>query len=288
MQARSEIAPRAKPAWKQVGGKTQLLPELREFLPASWHKYHEVFAGGAALFFDLRAQRGDFPATLCDKNEYFVVTYRALRDQIDIVLDFLHGHERNYLSANPEGRLRYYLSLREAMGTPGNMGPDANEAARFLAVNRTCFNGLFRVNKSGKFNVPMGRYKNPTLCDEANLRACSIALQNTEIVHGDFIDVMTRARAGDLVYADPPYVPVSSTSDFTSYTQDGFTLEDQKRLRDAAFLLKQRGVHVVLSNADVPVVRYLYKDFTIRQVMAKRNINSDPDKRGSVAEVIIT
>ena len=156
-----------------------------------------------------------------------------------------------------------------------------------IFTNKTGYNGLFRVNGKGKFNVPHGRHTNPKISDDDNLRACSKALQGVLVLTGDFLDYAMSAQRGDFVYFDPPYVPVTATSDFTSYTKDKFGPAEQERLRDAAWLLKQRGVHVVLSNADAPLVRQLYKDFTIHSVLAKRNINSDGAKRGKVAEVII-
>jgi DNA adenine methylase len=155
-------------------------------------------------------------------------------------------------------------------------------------LNKCGFNGLYRVNKAGKFNVPFGRYTNPTICDADGLRACAAALHKTKLVIGDFEKTVKSAERGDLVYFDPPYVPVSATADFTGYTAGGFGFAEQERLRDCAAALKKRGVHVILSNADVPIVRKLYKGFAIRAVSARRNINSAGGKRGAVGEVIIT
>ena len=280
----------ARPCLKFVGGKTQLLPELRKHVPAAFGRYWEPFMGGAAMYFDLYAagkiQNG---ATLSDMNEFLVRTYLAVRDNVDIVIDWLRGHERAYKDAgSDEAKLAYYLSVRAAMGFPGHFGPNENEAARLIFANKTGYNGLFRVNGSGKFNVPMGNYANPTICDEENLRACSRALQGADIRHSDFADVMALAAPGDFLYADPPYVAVNDTSDFTSYTAGKFTMADQQRLRDAALRLKRREVRVVLSNADVPAVRELYKGFQIHEVQARRNVNSNATKRGKVGEVIIS
>jgi DNA adenine methylase len=297
----SQVA--ARPWCKWVGGKTQLLPELRKHVPANWTsldergvhtpgRYFEPFVGGGALFFDLAA-KGRFAgisdgATLSDNNELLVMTYRAIRDHVYSLILTLREHEKQYLSTDDQlKRLDYYLSVRAAMGTPGNYGDPVQEAARFIVTNKTGYNGLFRVNASGKYNVPHGRYTNPKISDDENLVACSRALHGVDIRHQDFVETMSLAREGDFMYCDPPYVPVSATSDFTSYTAGKFGMEDQTRLRDMAWLLKQRGVHVLLSNADVPMVRELYKDFEIHAVQAKRNINRDASKRGKVGEVLI-
>jgi len=288
----------ARPFVKSAGGKTQLLPELMKYVPENFGHYYEPFIGGGALFFHLYAlglfrsspttQSGPV-ATIGDSNELLIKTYRAIRNDVDTLIEWLRGHERNYIEGNEQQRAAYFQSLREALGTPGNYGPDANEAARYISLNKTAFNGLMRFNKAGKYNVPHGRYANPTICDEENLRACSEALQWARIPHADFEVTVATAKRGDLVYMDCPYAPVSSTANFTSYTKDGFGIEDQKRLRDCARTLKARGVHVILSNADVPLVRDLYDiGFNLHEVQARRNVNSVATKRGKVGELIIT
>jgi DNA adenine methylase len=179
----------------------------------------------------------------------------------------------------------FYSARARKIDTAG----DEEVAAWLIYLNRTCFNGLYRVNsKTGVFNVPFGRYTNPTICDAEGLRAASHALRKTKVLHADFERVVKSAEAGDLVYCDPPYVPASASSDFTRYTKDGFGPKDQERLRDCALRLKKLGVHVILSNADVPFVRKLYKGFNIRAVKAVRAINSKGGSRGAVGEVIIT
>jgi DNA adenine methylase len=164
-----------------------------------------------------------------------------------------------------------------------------NRAARFIYLNKTCFNGLYRVNKKGEFNVPFGRYTNPTICDEENLRACSVTLKAKPVTFTslDFAVGISPKRE-DVFFADPPYFPVSSTADFTSYTRDGFTLEDQTRLRDVALRLKSKGVHVLLCNSDTPAARKLYaKGFKLHEVSARRNVNSKADRRGPIGELLI-
>lgn len=267
----------ARPPTKWAGGKRQLLPELRKALPAKWGHYYEPFIGGGALFFDLRASGWTGAATLGDANERLVRMYLGVRGDVDEVIRLLR-----------KTRYDKTFYLRERARNPDLFGDDAEIAAWFIYLNKTGFNGLYRVNRKGEFNVPFGRYDNPLICDELNLRACAKALCKTKFVIGDFEKTLKSAETGDLVYCDPPYVPVSATSDFTSYTRDGFDMPDQVRLRDCAAALKKRGVHVILSNADVPAVRKLYKGFTIRAVSARRAINSKATSRGAVGEVIIT
>jgi DNA adenine methylase len=280
----------ARPFIKFVGGKTQLLPELRKHVPAAFGRYYEPFVGGGALFWDLAAHgRLAGGATLSDANELLVKTYKAIRDHLDILMNWLDAMQGHYLSTqDAAARLGYYLTIRDAMGTPGNWGPDESEAARFIFTNKTGYNGLFRVNGHGKFNVPHGKYKAPKVLDADNLRACSQALQGVEIWHKDFDDTVALASPGDFVYFDPPYVPTSDSANFTSYTACKFGMVDQVRLRDRFNQLRSQGVHVLLSNADVPEVRELYRGFTIRSVQARRSVNSKGNRRGPVAEVLVT
>lgn len=261
-----------RPFLKWAGGKRQLLPEIISQLPENRRTYHEPFLGGGALFFKLKPER----AVLSDLNLRLVRTYRAVRDDVEGVIKAL---------ADCPNEKDFYLRMRardiDAAG-------DIELAAWFIFLNKTGFNGLYRVNKKGGFNVPFGSYKNPTICDADNLRACSAVLLGVKILHTDFrhIEEMTEPR--DFVYFDPPYVPISSTSSFTSYTRDGFTMEDQAELRDIARTLKRQRVHVLLSNSSVPAVHALYKDgFELREVYATRAINADATKRGKVAEALI-
>jgi DNA adenine methylase len=277
----------ARPFLKMVGGKTQLLEELDKYVPAMVNRYFEPFVGGGALFFHLSSSgriRGDI--VLADTNELLIKTYRAVQGDLPELMEWLRGHKSAYLETdNDDVRLRYYLTVRAAMST---LGPDANEAARVIFTNKTDFNGLFRVNKRGQFNVPHGRYKKPKILDEDNLRACSRALHGAYIWYKDFRETCKFASDGDFVYLDPPYVPSSKSSDFTSYTPARFTMTDQECLRDEAYRMWARGVRVVLSNADVPAVRELYKGWKIHRVEARRNVNRRASGRGPVGEVIIT
>jgi DNA adenine methylase len=262
---------RPRPFVKWAGGKRQLLEQLRPLLPATFGRYFEPFAGGAALFFDL----GRTDAVLADMNAELIDVYLAVRDHVDAVIEALRRYrygEAHYYKAREADRGKLTLAQR---------------AARTIYLNRTGYNGLYRVNRAGKFNVPMGRHTNPTLCDADNLQACARALSATDIRVADFEAVAAGAKAGDLVYFDPPYVPVSDTADFTSYVAGGFGLEQQRRLAGVFARLARRGVHAVLSNSDTKAVRDLYAGFRIESVQAARFINSRGGSRGKVGEVVV-
>ena len=287
LATRSVVAP--KPFLKWVGGKRQLLseiwPVIHEIRGRKLTKdphYYEPFVGGGALFFALRAGGWYGQATLGDTNELLIRTYLGVRGDVEAVIEDLqsgyHYSEKEYYAE----RERYSI-----MADPRT--DECTAAAWMIYMNRTGYNGLFRVSKKGNYNVPFGRYTNPTICDAEGLRAASKALKSTKLLAADFERTVKSAEAGDLVYFDPPYVPVSATSDFTGYTRDGFEARDQVRLRDCALRLKRLGVHVILSNADVPGVWGLYdRGFSIRRVEARRAVNSNAGKRGVVGEVIIT
>ncbi len=267
-QARDE---RASPFIKWVGGKRGLLEQIRPHLPATYGRLFEPFVGGGALFFDQQPKR----ATLSDNNARLIATYRGLRDATDEVVWRLQGYRYD--------RDEYHAIRAQTI----DGAPDAAVAAWFIYLNKTGFNGLYRVNSKNRFNVPFGSYTNPNICDEPRLRACAAALQQTNLVLGDFEEVSRKARKGDLVYFDPPYVPVSATS-FTSYTAGGFDSEQQVRLRNVARHLASRGVHVVLSNSSARAVIELYQDdFDILELRARRSINAKADGRQAVVEFLM-
>lgn len=268
-------ADRARPFLKWAGGKGQLLPELLARLPGTFGAYHEPFVGGAALFFELRARGRLSRAVLSDANPVLVDTYTAIRDDVEGVIAALgaHRYDRDH-----------YYTVRA--WDPATL-PAAGRAARVIFLNKTCFNGLYRENSRGQFNVPFGRYANPRFCDGENLRAVSRALQGVEIRREEFGGVLDRAVAGDLVYFDPPYEPASATASFTAYHKGGFGRDQQQALRDVFATLAGRGVHVLLSNSDVPFIRDLYAGFRIDRVLAARSINSKADRREAVGEVLV-
>ena len=272
----------ARPFAKFAGGKTRLLPELAQRVPSSFANYHEPFVGGGALYWWL-AESGRFDgriARLSDLNAHLILTYHAIQENVDALVRRLREmpHDKEYFLA-----LRDRNMLEEGV-------PDVEVAAWFIYLSKTAFNGLFRVNKAGKFNTPWGKYKNPNICDEPTLRACAAVLNRvkTEIERMPFERVLEYARRDDFVFCDSPYHPISKTSNFTSYNGGGFRLSDQERLRYVALELKRRGVHVLLSNSDCPAIRELYADgFTIETVQAPRSINSKGDGRGNVSELLI-
>ena len=262
---------RAAPFLKWVGGKTSLLPELLRHVPARYRRYHEPFVGGGALFFAVAPRR----AVLSDNNGELVHCYRQVRDDVHGVLDALarHVYERTH-----------YQNVRAL--DPFHLSP-AERAARFIYLNKTCFNGLWRVNRAGRFNVPIGRYSNPRFYDPGALIAASSALARTDLLHAPFEQALAKAAPGDFVYLDPPYDPVSATSSFASYTADGFTWDDQKRLARACIALNRRGVRFLLSNSATDRVRELYRGFEHRLVRAPRFINSKAESRGRVDELLV-
>ena len=271
-----EPDPRApKPFLKWVGGKRQLLEQFAPLLPKTFGASHEPVVGGAARFFDLRLQRPDLRATLSDVNTELVDCYRAVRDDVDGLLAALkaHRHEEDH-----------YYTVRG--WNPAELTP-LERAARTIFLNKTGFNGLYRVNKSGQFNVPFGRYDKPNFLDERNLRACAGALASTKIVYGDFSNVLEYAEKGDFVYFDPPYVPVSATADFTAYIPGGFGEREQTALAEAFTKLAKRKVNVMLSNSDTPWVRERYKGFEIHTVSASRSVNSKGSGRGKTNEILV-
>ncbi|MEC7239914.1 MAG: DNA adenine methylase [Myxococcota bacterium] len=260
-----------KPFLKWVGGKRQLLPELLARVPRGFDTYFEPFLGGGALFFSLLPEK----AVLSDTNERLVRTYRAVRDNVDELIA--------ELATYPHDRV-FFEELRRI---DVDALDDTQVAAWMIYLNKTGFNGLYRVNKSGGFNVPFGRYKNPRICDPDRLLLASEALQRAEILHASFSEVTKLAKPGDFVYFDPPYVPLSETSSFTSYTKDGFGISEQRQLRNIAENLKAREVDVLLSNSSAGAVFDLYENFEIEEVYATRAINSKASARGKVAEVLI-
>lgn len=276
------VAPSPKPFVKWVGGKRRLVPELLRQAPKDFGRYHEPFVGGGALFFGMAHEHrpeGRW-ANLSDTNLRLIRTWRAIRDDVEGVVARLRDYAENH------DKEQYYAVRALPVD---ELEDDADVAAWFIYLNKTGFNGLYRVNRRGGFNVPMGRYKKPNICDDQNLRACHRALQGVDIRHEGFDAVAARAEPGDFVYFDPPYVPASDTSNFTSYTRDGFGLAEQEKLRDVARGLKAKGVRVILSNSDTPPVRTLYRrGFRKRQVLVGRAINSKATRRGAVAELIIS
>ena len=306
-QSSRATSPSARPFLKWAGGKRQLLPELRRFYPSYFSTYLEPFVGSGAVFFDLVAEGllCRKRATLIDNNPDLVGCYRALRDEVEDVVATL-GELATERQEDPP--IHYYAvrderfnPLRERLlrASPSNgKGYPPHLAAMLLYLNRTGFNGLFRLNSRGRFNVPIGRYSNPTICDAANLRAVSAVLRKktVSILDGGFDEVLERANKNTFVYLDPPYAPISQTAQFTAYTASGFTSEHQRQLKAVVVELARRGCHVLLSNSTASEIAKLYDGdeeavavgLRAYKVAARRRINSKASARGNVLEYLIT
>ena len=271
----AELAP--APIVKWAGGKSRLLGQLLPLLPSGieLRRHVEPFAGGAAVFFALRPAR----ALLCDINPALIGTYEAVRDQVDELIERLEQLAREHDDRN-------YYQVRERYNRARKLGA-IERAAMFIYLNKTCFNGLQRVNHKGEFNVPVGRYVSPRILNEQALRAASVQLKATDLRCTGFESLLALAKPGDFVYLDPPYEPVSETASFTAYAQSGFDRTDQLRLRDVYAELDRRGCRLMLSNSDTPFIRDLYRDYQIDFVAAARAINRDASKRGPVQEVVV-
>lgn len=276
-------ASQPKPFLKWVGGKRALVDEIIARMPEKFNTYFEPFVGGGALFFELK-KRGMLEGKksyLFDANKELINVYNTVKNNpyelIEILKEFQNKHSHDfYYEVRSMDREDSFTSL-----------PHALRAARFIYLNKTCFNGLYRVNSKGFYNVPMGRYKNPAICDTSSILCASRALQDTEVLHVDFAKVLDFAKKGDFVYFDPPYYPLTPTSSFTSYNQDIFLDDEQKRLFNTFEKLAKKGLHVMLSNSDTEFIKELYKDYKIDFVEMNRFINSKSGGRGKIKEIIV-
>ncbi|MHA1379137.1 MAG: DNA adenine methylase [Candidatus Helarchaeota archaeon] len=263
------------PFVKWAGGKRQLLEQLDSYLPKSFNKYIEPFVGGGALFFYLLPEK----AILIDNNEELINCYKVIKNNVEELIRSLKTHKNEK---------SYFYKIRNADRTEEFKDwSDVERASRAIFLNRCCFNGLYRVNSKGQFNVPFGRYKNPKFCVEQNLRAVHQLLQNVKIVLGPFEDCLEYADRDDMIYFDPPYHPLSETANFTGYTKGGFGKESQIKLFDVFEELDERGCRLMLSNSYNQFILDLYKNYKIITILAKRAINSDATKRGQIREVLI-
>ncbi len=281
-QQYDQILVTPKPFVKWAGGKRQLIPILHRNLPESFGTYYEPFLGGGALLFHILTDKNGQKCSISDLNSDLVLAYTTIRDRIDALISSLKSHEKNYQKDSKS----YYYSVRES--NPRN---EVEKTSRLIFLNRTCFNGLYRVNSKGKFNVPLGKYTNPNIVNEENLRAVSSILQTNRISIKcrDFESVLRDAKKGDLVYFDPPYQPVSSTANFTSYTTKDFTYDDLTRLAELCLKLDSKECHVLLSNSDSKEVSDIFakKPWKITRIEANRSINSNSKKRTGHFELLI-
>lgn len=263
---------KAQPFLKWAGGKTQLLNELIKRVPVKYNVYFEPFIGGGALYFAIAPDE----AVIADINDDLVNAYLVVRDNPDELLKALSKYKNEK---------DFYYSVRSQ---DQHKLSEIERAARLIYLNRTCFNGLYRVNKSGQFNVPFANYKNPNFIQTERILAASEILQNTDVHNAGFEKVLVEAKAGDFIYLDPPYYPKDVYSDFKRYNKEQFHKNDHERLAELYNELTERGCYVMLSNSDTPFTRELYKKWRIDTVYAKRLINKDASKRGEVTEIIVT
>ncbi|WP_080805519.1 DNA adenine methylase [Halomicronema hongdechloris] len=269
----SELNPR--PFLKWAGGKGRLIEQYQPYFPSHIDTYYEPFLGGGAIFFHLSARIKR--AVLADINPELVNVYRCVRDQVDCLIEHLQDHQRCHSHA-------HYYAVRQQ-----HYLPPLQRAARLIYLNKTCYNGLYRENSQGHFNVPMGRYKTPAICNPGGLRAASVALQVARIEVWPFEHILSLAGdEGDFVYFDPPYHPISVTSNFTAYNRYAFTAADQRRLQQTFARLAWRGVRSMLSNSDCPFIRELYRGFPTHTIQSSRSINSNARRRGKITELLVT
>lgn len=271
-----------KPVLKWVGGKRQLLDDIRAYVPSKCSTYVEPFVGGGAVLFDLQPKK----AIINDYNYELINVYNTIRDNPDTLISTLKIHELRNNSA-------YYYNIRALDREPSyNQLSSVEKAARIIYLNKTCYNGLYRVNTAGQFNTPYGKYKSPLIVDEITIKAMSHYLNsaNIRMMSGDYKLALKGLRKGSFVYLDPPYMPISSSASFTGYTEGGFDYSKQTELRDQCILLDRKGISFLQSNSDCKEIRELYgniEGISIVTVKAKRNINRDGNKRGEINEVLI-
>ena len=270
-----------KPFVKWAGGKRQLMSELEKNFPTKFGTYLEPFLGGGAVMFDLLTKEHNLKCNVSDLNSDLVLSYVTIRDRLEKLIESLEDHSKNY----HKDSTGYYYEVRNQ--EPKNQ---IEKVSRLLFLNKTCFNGLYRVNSKGKFNVPLGRYTNPNIVNKENLQAVSKTLQSGKIKIScrDFSSIIKDAKKGDFVYFDPPYQPVSDTANFTSYTHRDFTEDDLERLADLANQLNSKGCNVMLSNSNSKTVKKLFSSgWKIKEIKANRAINSNSQKRTGHKEIII-
>ncbi len=265
------------PFLKWVGGKRQLMPIIRKHLPLKFNTYYEPFVGGGAVLFEIQPQK----AVINDFNQELINTYKIIKSNpIELIQDLkLHLNESDYF---------YNIRALDRQEEFENLS-SLKKASRILYLNKTCYNGLYRVNNSGEFNSPFGKYKNPNIVNEITIKAVSKFLNENDItiINGDFEKAVEKAKKGDFVYFDPPYDPVSKSSNFTGYVQGGFNMFDQIRLRELCDKLNEKGVKFLLSNSSTSFILDQYSKYNISTVKANRSINSNASKRGEVNEVLI-
>ena len=292
---------KVKPFLKWAGGKGQLLPEIEKYYPfgdKKITKYAEPFVGGGAVLFDILSKYDLKEVYISDINAELINTYLMIRDNIDALVSMLAGMQSEFVPMDTEHRKVYYLAKRERFNdlkVNGNESVNIEKAALMIFLNKTCFNGLYRVNKKGLFNVPIGAYKNPLICDEENLRAVSEKLQKVTIVCGDYRESAAFIDTNTFVYFDPPYRPITDTASFTAYTENLFNDEEQIELAKFVDDMHRKGAKVVISNSDPKnsnteddFFDNIYSSHRVKRVEATRMINCNSEARGKIKELLIS
>lgn len=268
------------PVLKWPGGKRRVLPELKKYIPKTYTSYYEPFIGGGAMFFDL----SPMIATVSDVNEELINVYKEIQQDPTNLLTELGKHALNHSES-------YFYQIRalDRNDTLYAALSKAEKAARMIYLNRTCFNGLYRVNSKNQFNTPYGKYVNPRIVDAENIQAIHDWMSRRKITfsNGDYSSSLKPATAGSFIYLDPPYVPATETASFVSYSKDGFSMENQEALKDLALTLDAAGSFIMLSNSDTPLTRELYKDFIIKPINVSRSVGASASSRNKVGEVIV-
>lgn len=277
----------AKPFVKWAGGKSQLLQQFESFTPLNFNKYIEPFVGGGALFFYLFSNNKIKEAILLDSNRELIDCYRAIKSHFKELIKYLNKHKKKHNDLEEEyycrvrNRIRNNLELWRSLSI-------AEKAAITIYLNKTCYNGLYRVNRNNQFNAPVGRYRNPEIYNSENLKAINKALKTAKVIKAsDFAKCMLYAKKNDFVYLDPPYNPLSKTSSFTGYTKDGFGENEQIRLAEVYRELDKKKCKVMLSNSNTELIKKLYKDYRIEKVRASRAISCKATGRGRISELVI-
>jgi DNA adenine methylase len=270
---------KVKPFIKWAGGKRQLIKYFKDIFPEKFNVYHEPMIGGGALFFYLNPKR----AVINDTNKELMKTYEVIRDNVEELIEklklFKSKHSKDF----------YYKKRNNFNKIKNSKKNNKVElAACLIYLNHTCFNGLYRVNQKGDFNVPVGNYKNPEIFDEKNLKSASNFLKKVDILCDDFETAVKLAKSDDFVYFDPPYDPINNTSNFTEYNNGGFGKKEQKRLCQTFKNLDKKNIKLALSNSNTEFIKNIYRDFNIHVLEAKRTINSNSKKRGKIKELLIT
>lgn len=274
---------KVRPFVKWVGGKGRLVPQLLEHFPEEYNDYYEPFVGGGALFFAIAPP----VAHISDMNNVLISAYKRIKSDVEgLILELQKLQDEYRALPTLEDNKEYYLAKRAEFNSLDNSAPE--KVALLIFLNKTCFNGMYRENRNGGFNVPFGKNPKATICDADNLRAVAKELKHTSIKLSSYEKAIENAKAGDFVYLDPPYHPLNATSSFTSYHADGFTADDQIKLRDTFKELSERGCKVMLSNSNSDFINDIYKEFNIHKIHAARSINANGAGRGKIQEVLVT